>query len=423
MLKKILGTAGARVIHMGLSFVVVIINAQMLGDIGLGKVELIVLAITLIQLVSNIIGGAPMAYFAPRMETFHLMLLAYLWGILISAAGTATLFLLQLIPDGFSLHVLILSLIFSWSHVNLSLLLGKEQVKFYNIIQVLQITTLLAVLSVTIFLIDYVKVMAFVYAQYAAYSLAFLTGFVITLRYIRFSTLPNLRSMLRKILRYGSTVQVAAIFQMLNYRLTYYIVERFLGEGALGRFSVGVKLSEGMWLVGKSVSLVQYSRIVNETNPDYARHITLRFIKFTFLITLLMLAVILLLPAEFFQFVFGEEFGEVKQVMYALAPGVLAIACNMIFSHYFSGIGKPKYNAISSGIGLIGILVSGFFIIPIFGLAGAGITASIAYLISFVYLLISFVKYAHVKYSEFLISKADWEFVVKEVKVILKRRR
>lgn len=419
MLKKILGTAGARMIHMGLSFVVVIINAQMLGDVGLGKVELIILAITLIQLVSNIIGGSAMAYFAPRMETIHLMSLAYLWGLLVSIVGSAVLFILNLIPQGFSIHVLILSLIFSWSHVNLSIMLGKEQVKFYNIVQVLQITTLLAVLSIVIFIFNYVQVMAFVYAQYMAYSLAFLAGLFFTWPYIRLTSMHSLGKNLKKIFNYGSTVQIAAIFQMLNYRLTYYIVERFLGEGALGRFSVGVKLSEGMWLVGKSVSLVQYTRIVNETDLNYARYITLRFIKFTFIITLFMLMIILLLPPSFFQFVFGEKFGDVNQVVYALAPGVLAIACNMILSHYFSGIGKPKYNAIGSGIGLIGILAAGLVIIPMFGLVGAGLTASIAYLISFIYLFFTFINFAGVKAREFLISKADWKFVIKEIQKLL----
>ena len=66
-----------------------------------------------------------------------------------------------------------------------------------------------------------------------------------------------------------------------------------------------------------------------------------------------MLTAVLLLPKDFYTFIFGKEFGEIRLVMFALAPGIKAVAMSMILSSFFSGNGNPKVNMIASAAGLI----------------------------------------------------------------------
>jgi O-antigen/teichoic acid export membrane protein len=103
----------------------------------------------------------------------------------------------------------------------------------------------------------------------------------------------------------------------------------------------------------------------------------------------------------------GSGFSEVKLTIICLIPGILAIASGMIFSHYFSGTGKPHFNTIGSGIGLVAIVSAGYLLIPRYGLAGAGIATSFSYMISLIFQLVLFVYQTKTPFSEFMINRND----------------
>lgn len=74
-------------------------------------------------------------------------------------------------------------------------------------------------------------------------------------------------------LTYGFAIQIANFAQLLNYRLSYYIIEFCSGRKALGVFDLGTKLSEAVWILPKSMATVQYARISNsKENKIYAKN-------------------------------------------------------------------------------------------------------------------------------------------------------
>jgi len=105
--------------------------------------------------------------------------------------------------------------------------------------------------------------------------------------------------------------------------------------------------------------------------------------------------------------VFSKEFGEIKIVIISLAPGVIALAANTIFSHYFSGTGQPRYNLIASLCGLAVTVPALILLIPAYGLIGAGLSASLAYTASVVYQLVVFKRITKTAFKSFLITKED----------------
>jgi len=171
--------------------------------------------------------------------------------------------------------------------------------------------------------------------------------------------------------------------------------------------------------MGKSVAMVQYSKISNNDSLIFARDLTIRFLKFVFVITFLMLVVLLLLPDSFFMFVFGKDFTGLNKVVQSLAIGILSMSVSMILSHFFSGTGKHYHNTISSGIGLVLTLIFGFTLIPTMGIIGAGITASISYFFSAFYQLIVFIRITGTGISQLLIRKQDVSFVKSELKKLM----
>jgi len=211
-------------------------------------------------------------------------------------------------------------------------------------------------------------------------------------------------------------MQLGNILQFLNYRLSYYFIEFFLRRAAVGVYSVGVQLSESIWLIAKSIHMVQFTRISNEKDENYAAKLTLNLVKISFILTLCSLIVIMVLLHVFFSLIFKPEFQQVPVIMFTLAAGILTFSISIILSPYFSGMGKPIHNTISAAIGLVFTLVLSLVLIPKMKLPGAALAATVSYIASTLYLFIVFLKMTNLKPADFLLRKDDILVILKEVK-------
>ena len=119
---------------------------------------------------------------------------------------------------------------------------------------------------------------------------------------------------------------------------------------------------------------------------DLARLLTIRLIKFAFIITAVCLVPLLLIPTDVYVEIFnGEEFGEIKSVFLYLGIGTVMFSASAMLSAYLSGTGQFQVNTKASFIGLIATVVLGFWLIPTYEMLGAGLTASASYLITVFY--------------------------------------
>ena len=419
MVRKILGTISTRIIVALLTLATILINGWYLGADKVGTISLIILAITLIQMLNNFVGGGALVYLLPRTDLVTLFVPAYLWSLVTSFAGAFIIELFHLIPTGFFWHVVFLSLVLSLSTVNFMILMGQERIKAYNIISLLQGISFFMILLFWLFVLRKREVLSYVIGLYASYLFAFIAGLILILSHAKWGKFKGIPGVLKEIFHYGSVMQTGNILQFFNYRLSYYFIEIFMGRAALGVYSMGVQLSESVWLVSRSIHMVQYARISNEKDMNYAARLTLSLTKVAFLITIICIVVLYILLLLFFPLIFTPEFAAVKMIMAALSIGILTFSVSIILSPYFSGIGKPGHNTISAAIGLFFTLI-GWILIPRFGLIGAGISATISYSIATLYQFIVFGKLSGIKPKDFLMTRSDVDRFVSEVKGYLK---
>ena len=202
--------------------------------------------------------------------------------------------------------------------------------------------------------------------------------------------------------------------------LSYYILEFYFGTASVGIYSTGVSLAEALWLISKSIAMVQYARISNSTDAEYNRILTIKLVKFTFLATVALLIPFLILPEQFYVILFKHaNFAEVRQVIIYLAIGVATFSVSGMFSHFFSGTGKFHINTYASGIGFIITVVAGIIIIPRYGILGAGITATCSYLAITTYQLLIFCRQTSTNLSEFLPRRDDLGMIIAEIQQFL----
>jgi O-antigen/teichoic acid export membrane protein len=214
---------------------------------------------------------------------------------------------------------------------------------------------------------------------------------------------------------------VAHITQMLSFRLSYYVLDHYHGEAAVGVYSNGISLAESIWLISKSISMVQYARISNMPDRQESARLTVRLIKFSVAASLIVLLPLMLLPSSFYIFIFGDGFAETRLVIWTLAFGVLVYNFSILTGHYFSGTGRYYINAISSSLGLIASIILYYTLIPAFGMAGAGWATSLSYLITTIILMTVFNKENKNWYKDLMPTISDFNKIRAELKNILRK--
>lgn len=426
MLKKIIGTAGTRILNALFNLVILLLLTNKIGSEGLGTIGLILLDITIIQLVIDLVAGSAVIYFASRTNTGQLLIPAYTWIalvlILFYFIGKTIGFLFpefytNTIPPGHEMDILGLALLNGMMLTHYNFLIGKEKIRTYNIIFTIQITMLLITFLTILFIKNDQSINAYLTGLYFAYGTGSFLGFIALVRMTEAWEIEGWRRVFAKVVRFGIVTQIANILNIGNKRLSYYFVSFFKGLTPLGIFTAGIQLTEGLRLIGQSISLVQFSTISNTSEVEYARTLTIRLMKFSVILTLLAVFILVALPESTYTWLFSKDFSGVKPVIVALGPGVVALAANNIFSHYFSGLGNPKVNLWSNVVGMVFTISLAVLLIPVYGILGAAITTSASYISSVIYQYFVFVRQTGTRFSEWIPAKqdiADFKRIVKQ---------
>ncbi len=450
MFSNIVSTFFSRILTILVMLFVMIFNSNQFGAEGVGSISLIILNVTIIQLIATFIGGTTLVYLIPRRDPKLLLKLSFYWALLANLLGVTILHLAGMIPEGYTVLLFFMALSVTFFTINLSVLQAYEKIKALNVFQVMQSLILIAMMGVLLFFYRYrhysLSIDIYIYAYFFSYLVLFLISFRLVLRLLRKPTQitvnqpidtenqPSLTfwEQLKEMAQLGFWVQIANLTQLFNYRLSYYLIEFYVGRKPLGVYDMGTKISEAIWVLPKSLSLVQYARLSNTDDNQYAQKITSILAKISTLFTFVALCILLILPSSLFVAIFGPDFGEVKKVIFVLAPGILSISFLTIISHYFAAQGLYRINAISSLIGLCITVLGGFIFIPLMAHYGtlhailtAGVVTSVSYLSSLIFSLIIFYQRNRALRSVFMIKREDFTIFATEIKqiLILKRKR
>ncbi len=181
--------------------------------------------------------------------------------------------------------------------------------------------------------------------------------------------------------RFGVQAQAGNLIQLLNYRLDSYLVLLFVNASGVGLYATGVSLSEGLWFIANSVTVVL---LTNLTAGDeaYGRRMTPLICRGTLLVT----AAASLAAAAVSPFVipaiFGVAFEDAVLPFLWLLPGTIALAGSKVLAAYIFSRGKPMINAWIALVTLAVAIGADLVLIPVFEVPGAAAASSLAYGVS-----------------------------------------
>lgn len=359
-----------------------VISARIWGAEGRGIIAIYVANLELAAVLTNIFTNSSACFYAARMEAKRLWLQAFLWTLCVSFI--ASLFFYG--GESWSMLTLFLitSTLMGMVTFSLSLELAREDVDFFNTVTVAQ--PLLA-------LVLMLGIWQTFCSTYYAYFIAQTTSYVICVAVchihlckhkIRLLGAKIEKECFKQNFLFGLQEEGGAFFKFLNYRLPYYFLLSVCGNASVGVFSIGVALSESVCVISRSISLVQYVHLLkpDQSHPRLGYLQTIKFAKYSLLLSFAVLLMAQLLPLDLYLLIFGEDFSDLKYVLILLTPGILSVSMTMVYSHYFSALGHLRNIWISSATGAVFALLASLVLVPRYGLTGAGIATSIAHLVN-----------------------------------------
>jgi O-antigen/teichoic acid export membrane protein len=413
MFREILNTIWTKIFSAFLALGILIITTQYLGADGRGLVSLIFSSVGIIGIFAGFVGGPAVIYLAAREKMQYLLLPIYSWIFFVALIGAALAWILQIVPLFFIPFIAVLAITSSIYVVNLYIIIGHQKVRANNLIYLLQWAINLATLVIFFSILNQANV------EFAIIALLIsnIFGLALTFREmreisgtVRFDWSEEVK-VIKSLVSLSFFAQSAAVMYYLYNRLGIFLLNIFSTLFAVGIYSVGVNISDFILLASQSIALVEYSRISNTKDREYARNITIRLTKFGFLITLGVTLILVLLPDWVFTLVFGRDFGPVHGILLTMAPGIIVFGAGIIIFNYFAGTGKNQVNAIAAGIGLCINVIFSYVLIPVYGPSGAGIAASASFILMTIMLIWLFIKETNTRLEDFIIRKSDFSYL------------
>jgi O-antigen/teichoic acid export membrane protein len=382
MFRNIVFTVFTRFFIAASNLVIAILLSNYLGASGRGEQSLIITSVSFIIVITSIIGTSSISYLLPRFSFSVLMIPSYLWVIFVILLCLVALPLMALVPKEYVADVCVLSFLLSIININLAVLISRQKINQANFLNFIQSFVIILMLSLSYILFSKISIKVYLWSLYAGYG----TTLLISMFFIRHDftgfrreNLSAWKEAVRKLSTLGLYNQIAAFAQIMNLRLSFYILNSYFGKEEVGIYSNAVSIAESIWLIGRSIATVQHSKIVNSRDANYSLSLTSRLNWLNLAVSLALIMLLVCIPESWYMFLFGDEFTNINRIIRTLSPGILFFGVFLILGYYFSGTGRPYVNAIANIGGLAVTLVLGFILIPALNCYGAGITASLSY--------------------------------------------
>ena len=412
MFRSILQTLSAKLIIALLQVGLLFITTRLMGATLKGEISLIILNLSIIAILGGTFGGPALGYLVPRFKLKNLLVINYIWSTITALVVTGIFMFLPSLEDVHLLFFLVLAVTEGIFSTNTIMLVGGRQLGRFNMAALCK-TFLTVIILVGWYFAGYELTTA-------AFMWAYLAGLVCGLLIAAFgfrhitSTLPQSASWREAVqagFKYGLVVQICNLAQMLNYRLSFLLLELFVAAPfslvRIGIYSAVLQVGESVLQFSRSVSIVQYAEVSNLSSEEAGLRISLVLAKLNYVVTTVGMVVLILIPTDYYTAFLGNDFIEVREHLYYLSIGVISLSISGALSHYFSGIGLHRINMKTALLGLVLTIVLGVPGIYYFGTIGAAAVATVVYLFQTIYQFQQLKQKMDVQWSALLITHSD----------------
>ena len=218
---------------------------------------------------------------------------------------------------------------------------------------------------------------------------------------------PRFDQEIRSGLFIGLRGQLGPVATFFTYRLDVFVVNYFFNPAQVGIYAVGVAVSESIWQMPQAVAVALFPRTARTADQD-ATPFTCLILRQVLLISCVSAAVLAVASPVAIPLVFGARFAPAAPVILWLLPGTVALCMAKVSAADLGGRGKTGYASFVGLAGFVVTVVLDFVLIPRWGIQGAAVASSLAYLTMGVLFLAALRRELKVGWRELLVpSRAE----------------
>lgn len=380
-LSDISHSIGSRLVLLVATLGTVLLNSHFLGESGLGSVALLQFGLLLVTGMAGFVAAGAVVFVRRSHKPSQLRKVAYLWCLLSAIVASVLGSALGIIPSEWLIASSALGLMQSIIVFHSQLLIAGGRIRTNNQLQIVQTFSLLASTLLTYLYFGITTPIGFMWALTAALAVALVFSIIAmkgTWESAPTSGLHVTSSATPLLFRYGSQGSTGSILQLLTNRANLSLLNHFIGTAGAGVYSVVYYGVEAVWTIARALAPMVNTEVAAASSSVERRTITAGYLKRTLMLTVPLTILASAVPESIYAWVFGIN--GIALPLRILAPGMIAGAISSIIAHHLSAIGLHIWNARTSAIGLTVLISLGWFAIPTYGVAGAAMAASAAYL-------------------------------------------
>lgn len=384
MLQRILYSFFSKGIVALINFLILLLSARYLGVRTRGEVSVFLINIALVQVINEVYTGYSLVHFLQKYNHRKLLQNGLVLTLFLSAFASILLPLRQ----SFALSalayfpILVLVLLHSYFCV---ILLGKQRLKVYNLIALLQPMLLLVFLGIQIFVIKTFTFHAYYFALTASFALALPFSAFFMLQAMRGTEVFSDFNF-KKILSKGVYLQAGTLMLFFINRYNYYV----LGDAEkIGLYSTASGLMDALLLLAAATSPVLLARL--SVMKDSAI-VLLRILRLALLTVLLLYVLSWCLPESLLLLLVGKGYLGIRMIMIGYGPAVVFQSGCIILGQYYIASGQQMQLVRLYLIPFILHLFLAPILILIFGISGAALASGLSFLFVLIRLYLNFCK-------------------------------
>lgn len=194
-----------------------------------------------------------------------------------------------------------------------------------------------------------------------------------------FSKFTLNKSLLKPMVSFSLKTHIGQMFKFMQYRFDIFLVAYFLSPREVGVYSIALALAEILWRIPRAANNVLLPRLRGESDRRSAE-LTARLNRIIFFFTLCCMLPLALLVDWVILIMYGEEYLDAANVVIVLLPGVLALSVFKLMTPNLIMGGRAWTFSFSVFCSVVIMVVLDLYLIPAYGIIGAGIASSAGYI-------------------------------------------
>lgn len=265
-----------------------------------------------------------------------------------------------------------------------NILIGMNQVKTYNSIQILSNAL---VLFIILFLGCFNLKAQSLIAMMSLYWFFVSLSLWIYLNKTRQGQFSFNWQYFQVSLNYGLKAYFITFMGLLILRGNVFFLKYFCDDTELGYFSIAIQLYDCLLILPASLGLILFPQLVKEAHQSQRKLILYQSLKQSFLLMCVFCLISMVFIDIFVELFFGKDFLPSVNIFYYLLPSAILLSLITIMSQFFASIGNPIQLMMIWLLASLVAIIGGYWLIPLYQGEGAAISMCLSYLILFLFML------------------------------------